>query len=59
MISLPIYIYVWLNSTFEWTPFFFGIRDIMVSNLEKNSDYPEIYDFNPSHQTCAEIMMQN
>jgi hypothetical protein len=59
MISFPIYIYVWLNSAFVWSLFFGGIRDITGSNLKTNNDYPEIYDFNPSHQTCAEIMMRN
>ena len=47
MILLPIYVYVWLNRAFEWSLFFVGIRDITGSNLETNSDYPEIYDFNP------------
>jgi len=47
MISLPIYTSVWLNTAFAWSLFLFGIRDNTGSNLEQNSGYPEIYDFNP------------
>ena len=58
MILLPIYTSVWLNTVFTWSLFLFGIQDIMGSNLEPNSGYPEIYDFDSSNQTCAEIMSQ-
>jgi len=59
IILLPIYISVWLNTAFEWSQFLVGFRDMTGSNLEHNSGYPEIYNFNPSHQTCDEIMSQN
>jgi hypothetical protein len=43
---------------FEWSLFLVGIRVIMGSNLEPDRGHPEIYDFNPSNQTCIKILFR-
>jgi hypothetical protein len=58
MMLLPIYISVWLNTAFEWSLFLVGTRDVTGSNLGTNIGYPAIYEFHPSHQTCAEVLLQ-